>query len=744
MKKSFLTIGLAVGVSIFMPAKLHSQSCPNLNFSMGNFTNWQAYTGTCLNGNDTIIPCSPIAGRHTIIVDAMIGFSIQDEHCPAIPKVSSGFMYAAKLGNDSAGAKISGLEYTMTVDSNNSLLIVHFAWVMQKDTGHNLNEQPQFNLQIRDSLGQPLNIPCGDINFIAQDSMQNLTCDTNNIVAFTWTIVGFSLESLIGQTIKIYFETRDCVLGCHFGYAYIVAECRPMRIELHHCTGQIVERIQGTVGFIGYKWTRSSDTSWIIEGNETAARQIVAPPYLIDGEIITCELTSALGCKSEVKVAIKTTYIDADFVYGIKDANGYVPIIENNLENWYDSCNRTATFVDFSKVYNSKKDGILWEIINTTNGVIASSTDSLFTFTFPDPDFTPIKYRIRLTVYTENLCADTSSQYITIYPSPKVQINGENQLCGGDSAWLKATTIRSEFINHQWSWIDTDGNPQTETGDSILIYNQGTYTLVSQDSVGCFSRDTLIVTTPKATFTALDITHVNCYGEATGSFIHGAISGGQPPYTLAWTLFDKDGNDSVVNAQNSNFGIYTNLKADIYRFNATDIKGCILFGEVEVKQNDSLKITAEQYPATAGLSDGKLNLTATGGMPPYKFNVKNENGAPVNPEYLGAGAYKITVTDAVKCETSDTISVLEKTVGISEINNGKPSLVIYPNPTNGKLKIDNKELKIKSIEIFNTIGQPLLSIPSPSSPEIEINISHLPAGMYFLKINNKVIKIIKQ
>ena len=125
------------------------------------------------------------------------------------------------------------------------------------------------------------------------------------------------------------------------------------------------------------------------------------------------------------------------------------------------------------------------------------------------------------------------------------------------------------------------------------------------------------------------------------------------------------------------------------------------------------------------------------------MNIQNDN-----PEYLGAGAYKIIVTDAVKCETSDTISVLEKTVGISEINNGKPSLVIYPNPTDGKLKIDNKELKIKSIEIFNTIGQPLLSIPSIMSPEIEIDISHLTDGLYFLRIKteNGIItkKLIKE
>ncbi|MCL2131578.1 MAG: T9SS type A sorting domain-containing protein, partial [Lentimicrobiaceae bacterium] len=72
-------------------------------------------------------------------------------------------------------------------------------------------------------------------------------------------------------------------------------------------------------------------------------------------------------------------------------------------------------------------------------------------------------------------------------------------------------------------------------------------------------------------------------------------------------------------------------------------------------------------------------------------------------------------------------------------------LEIYPNPTTGKLSVVSYQLSemIGDVEIFDVVGRKLLSLPSPLSPEIEIDISHLANGMYFLKIDGKVKKVIK-
>jgi hypothetical protein len=235
---------------------------------MGDFTHWQGYIGTWNTGPQ---PSAITPNRHTFMDAAALMQSGQfyDEHCPLVPKVPNGYAYSAKLGNSNTNAELEALEYTMRVDSNNSLLIVHFAWIME-NSNHSLEQQPHFMMQIRDSLGRPISgLPCGTVNFTAGKTNIPLTC-TGSLEARDWTTVGFSLEPLIGQPIRIYFETRDCSQGEHFGYAYVVAECKPMKIDLAFCTGQNVARMAAPDGFAKYTWRRSNDPNWTFSGNGNA------------------------------------------------------------------------------------------------------------------------------------------------------------------------------------------------------------------------------------------------------------------------------------------------------------------------------------------------------------------------------------------------------------------------------------------------------------------------------------------
>ena len=68
------------------------------------------------------------------------------------------------------------------------------------------------------------------------------------------------------------------------------------------------------------------------------------------------------------------------------------------------------------------------------------------------------------------------------------------------------------------------------------------------------------------------------------------------------------------------------------------------------------------------------------------------------------------------------------------------SIKIYPNPTMGQLRITNYELRENTvIEIFDIYGRKFPSFGGAG----EVDISHLANCMYFIKIDNKVIKIIK-
>lgn len=79
----------------------------------------------------------------------------------------------------------------------------------------------------------------------------------------------------------------------------------------------------------------------------------------------------------------------------------------------------------------------------------------------------------------------------------------------------------------------------------------------------------------------------------------------------------------------------------------------------------------------------------------------------------------------------------QSTGGVKEINN-ENSFEIYPNPTNSILSIrdKNQQLQNATIEIKNTLGQ-IVYFDVYSN---QTDVSHLPAGIYFLTLNTKETK----
>jgi len=83
-------------------------------------------------------------------------------------------------------------------------------------------------------------------------------------------------------------------------------------------------------------------------------------------------------------------------------------------------------------------------------------------------------------------------------------------------------------------------------------------------------------------------------------------------------------------------------------------------------------------------------------------------------------------------------------VGIVGANNIRP-IKIYPNPTNGQLRVSGDISDGKDIQIYDVVGQVVFtSHLSELSPETTIDISHLANGLYFLKVDGRTVKIVKE
>ena len=73
---------------------------------------------------------------------------------------------------------------------------------------------------------------------------------------------------------------------------------------------------------------------------------------------------------------------------------------------------------------------------------------------------------------------------------------------------------------------------------------------------------------------------------------------------------------------------------------------------------------------------------------------------------------------------------------------------VYPNPTTGELRVESGELRVENVEVFDIYGRKHEGTKARKDESTkEINISGLPAGIYFIKISTEngifVEKIIK-
>ena len=98
-------------------------------------------------------------------------------------------------------------------------------------------------------------------------------------------------------------------------------------------------------------------------------------------------------------------------------------------------------------------------------------------------------------------------------------------------------------------------------------------------------------------------------------------------------------------------------------------------------------------------------------------------------------------------------------VGVDELQVMSSEFRVYPNPTTGELRIENGEWRkengewrmekgewrIENIEIFDVFSRKLSQISNLKSQiSNQIDISHLPAGIYFVKIRTETGEVVKK
>ncbi|WP_299149594.1 Ig-like domain-containing protein, partial [uncultured Dokdonia sp.] len=187
------------------------------------------------------------------------------------------------------------------------------------------------------------------------------------------------------------------------------------------------------------------------------------------------------------------------------------------------------------------------------------------------------------------------------------------------------------------------------TTEDISGLTAGSYTVVVTDSFGCELEATAVVSGPAmAVSIAPDtvITDVSCFDGNEGA-INITPQGGTAPYTYIWS--------NGATTQD-----ISNLEAGSYTVTVKDSRQCEAEATFTVEQPTAA--LAESASITNvlcnGDSTGVVQLTITGGTPPYSYEW-SDGSTFATLEDVAAGSYSVTVTDANDCELQESYTITE-------------------------------------------------------------------------------------
>jgi len=203
-----------------------------------------------------------------------------------------------------------------------------------------------------------------------------------------------------------------------------------------------------------------------------------------------------------------------------------------------------------------------------------------------------------------------------------------NTDCGASTGAIDITlTGGTAPFNYAWS-----NGANTE---DILNVIADDYSVTVTDASGCIVQYDFIV---KENPFDVEFT----YGVPPCNTIEGFIIangvGGVAPYTYVW-------DDASTNPNR------TDLRSGVFTVTVTDATGCTSIANAELNSTDGPQITGELVSNIScnGGNDGRIDLTITGGTPPYNVLWDNFQTGP-NATNLPVGTYTAIITDIAGCK----------------------------------------------------------------------------------------------
>jgi gliding motility-associated-like protein len=502
---------------------LQAQCPDNIDFELGDFSNWTGLTGSCCATPQVFTP-GIVNGRHTIMTGPGV-----DPNVPLVPLISpNGGSYSVRLGNDLTGGEVDILRTTFLVTPTNTSFYYEYAIILQSPGGHQPTDMPKFMISIKDQNGQLVN--CGQYIVTAGQGVPGFETylpDTNqtwNVLEYkNWSGVNVDLSGYIGQNITVEFRTEDCYLYGHYGYAYIDLRCTGKLATIGAlCQGDSVFQLVAPSGFASYLWT---------PGGYTGQSLNVANAN--PGDIFTVELTpfGDPNCKSYLSDTVNILRYNSSSTIascpGVADGTATLTLLNDLKENYTFSWNTVPV-----------------QTALTATGLVGNQT-----------------YIVTITNSTGCLMYDTV--FVDQLPLMQLITTTDSTSCyGGDDGRANVNVVGSHG-NNTYLWSST---PTQDTQEARNL-SMGSYIVVVRDDRGCTADATVFVAQPTEMQSDYAVKMPRCYTFSDG-IAELYVFEGSPPYTYTWST------NPVQNTAKA-----TGLAKGVYSYTIRDHKGCMITGE---------------------------------------------------------------------------------------------------------------------------------------------------------------------
>lgn len=246
---------------------------------------------------------------------------------------------------------------------------------------------------------------------------------------------------------------------------------------------------------------------------------------------------------------------------------------------------------------------------------------------------------------------------IIITQSPKILVKIDavtHNGCYGEEKGAVNVSAYGGYPPYKYYWSSGD------TTQDVAGLKAGLYKVAVYDGFSCSDTVTIRINEPEKLLAKVEsIKDIVCYGYNNGE-IDITVSGGKAPYTYSWS----DGN-TTQDLKSVNSGRYSVL--------VTDANFCqeIITADVAEKPLIVRSVDDVQNIKCHGDSTGSVDITVSGGVPPYTYQWTTGQGTE-DLRSLKAGIYEVVVKDSEGCTEVSSTKVVEPaalSITFDEVNN---------------------------------------------------------------------------